>query len=92
MNSELNQTLKAQVDAIAGQVEEMDKLMESDCACMEILARIADVRAALGALSIDMLTGYVKLCLTEAGELGTAQAEKQQRLAEVQTALRRLLG
>jgi DNA-binding FrmR family transcriptional regulator len=91
MNSELDQTLKAQVDTIAGQVEEIENLMESDCACMEILARIADVRAALGTLSIDMLTGYVKSCLAEASEPGTAQSEKQRRLAEVQAALHRLL-
>jgi hypothetical protein len=38
-----------------------------------------------------MLTGYVKSCLAEASEPGTAQSEKQRRLAEVQAALHRLL-
>lgn len=93
MNEEINQRLKAQVDEIAGQIETIEKLLNADCACLDVLARIAEIRTALGALINEMLTEYVKSCLSESddGTAGVTGKSKAQRLAEVQAVLQGLL-
>ena len=92
MKDEVQKKLKAQMDGIAVQIEDMEQLLNGDCVCMEILARIAQIRAALNALSVEMLTEYVKSCLAvQEASADTSPLENQRRLAEVQAALHRLI-
>ena len=85
----------ARVNRIAGQVTGIQRMVEEDRYCVEILNQISAVRSALDALGVELLTQHLETCVVGHGsgsEHHCAQPmTKDELLSEVQTALRRFL-
>lgn len=80
---------------ISGQVAGVQRMLEEDRYCVDILNQISAVRSALDALGVELLTRHVECCV--AGQ-GTAKQHAKARpmkpaelLAELRTALSRFL-
>ncbi|SIO61355.1 DNA-binding transcriptional regulator, FrmR family [Singulisphaera sp. GP187] len=87
--------IKSRVNRIAGQVAGIQRMVEEDRYCVDILNQIAAVRSALDALGIELLSQHLECCVLGHGT-GTehAQAEpmsKDQLVDEVRTVLARFL-
>jgi CsoR family transcriptional regulator, copper-sensing transcriptional repressor len=85
----------ARVNRIAGQVAGVQRMIEEDRYCVDILNQIAAVRSALDALGIQLLTGHLESCVLGHGSESEHHCAKpmtqEQLLEEVRTVLARFL-
>ena len=95
MAVEASRKVKSRVNRIAGQVAGIQRMVEEERYCVEILNQIAAVRSALDALGVEILTGHLESCVLGHGT-GTDHAHatpmsKDRLVAEVRTVLSRFL-
>ena len=95
MDDAARRKVKSRVNRIAGQVSGIQRMVEEDRYCVDILNQISAVRAALDALGIELLTKHLEGCVLGHGS-GSEHAKakpmtREELLAEVQTALSRFL-
>lgn len=85
----------ARVNRIAGQVAGVQRMIEEDRYCVDILNQIAAIRSALDALGIQLLTGHLESCVIGHGGESEHHCAKpmtqEQLLEEVRTTLARFL-
>jgi CsoR family transcriptional regulator, copper-sensing transcriptional repressor len=95
MDEPARKQLRSRVNRIAGQVTGIQRMIDEDRYCVDILNQIAAVRSALDALGVEVLTGHLESCVIGHGgerEHDCARPMTQgQLLAEVRTVLTRFL-
>lgn len=95
MHQESRKKVKSRVNRIAGQVAGIQRMVDEDRYCVDVLNQIAAVRSALDALGVELLTRHLEGCVLGHGsgsEHGRAKPMKKEELvAEVQTVLSRFL-
>ena len=72
---------------IEGQVRGIERMVEADRYCIDILTQIAAVRTALDSLSLQLLQDHVGHCVAGAlasGDRATADAKSRELLAAVE--------
>ena len=89
--------LRNRLKRIAGQVAGVQKMVEEDRYCVDVLTQVAAVRSALDALGVELLTDHVEHCVAgHAAGIGRAHGEKNPKKAElireIRTTLERFLG
>jgi DNA-binding FrmR family transcriptional regulator len=67
---------------IAGQVAALERMVDEDRYCVDVLMQIAAVRGALDQLGKLLLEGHVETCLTDAIRSGHAR-DRDEKLAEL---------
>ncbi len=72
---------------IEGQVRGLQRMVDEDAYCVDILTQVAAVQTALEQVAIHVLDGHVRGCVADAVASGDGQGE--QRLDEVMEAVRR---
>lgn len=95
MDAAAKKKLQTRVSRIAGQVAGVQRMVEEDRYCVQILHQIAAVRSALDSLGVELLTRHLETCVVGHGT-GTEHhcakpMTKDELLAEVQTALTQFL-
>lgn len=70
---------------IAGQVSAVQRMMDEDAYCVEILTQIAAASGALGKVGQIILESHIKSCVADAVKSGTAKQrdEKLDELIEI---------
>ena len=95
MNDDKRRKLKGRLNRIAGQVGGIQKMVDDDKYCVDILTQIAAARSALDALGVELLTSHIESCVIGHGtnsEHHCAQPMTNEALvAEVQATLTRFL-
>ena len=102
MQAETRDKLRNRLKRIAGQVAGLQKMVDEDRYCVDVLTQLAAVRSALDSLGIALLTDHVEHCVAghadgrEHGR-GHAHAEtkhktKDELIKEVRTTLERFLA
>jgi DNA-binding FrmR family transcriptional regulator len=80
---------------VAGQVAGVQRMIDEDRYCVDILNQIAAVRSALDALGVELLTEHVAGCVVGHGTGTEHKKAKPMKpaalLAELRTALTRFL-
>jgi len=80
--------LQNRLRRIEGQVRGLDKMVDEDRWCPDILIQIAAVRAALDKVALGLVEGHVQHCMAEgAGD----EKRRREMTAELMTALGRLV-
>ena len=95
MDAAVRKKVQTRVNRIAGQVGGVQRMIEEDRYCVDILHQIAAIRSALDSLGVELLTRHLESCVVGHGT-GSEHAcakplSKEQLLLEVQTALSRFL-
>jgi len=95
MKSTLRAKSQARIKRIAGQVSGIQRMIEDDRYCVDILNQISAVRSALDALGVELLTGHIECCVVGHGT-ATSHAKAKplnpdELLSELRTALSRFL-
>ena len=95
MSGEASRKIKLRANRIAGQVAGIQRMLEEDRYCVDILTQIAAARSALDALGVELLTRHLESCVLGQGT-GSEHADamamtKDQLLGEVRTVLARFL-
>ena len=95
MNDESRKKVKARVNRIAGQVAGIQRMVDEDRYCVDVLNQIAAVRSALDSLGIVLLTNHLEGCVLGHGSGSEHKKAKpmkhEELLAEMQTVLSRFL-
>lgn len=67
---------------IAGQVAALERMVDEDRYCVDVLLQIAAVRGALDKVGKLLLEGHVETCVSDAIRSGRSQ-ERREKLAEL---------
>jgi len=81
------QAIRNRLRRIEGQVRGIQRMVDEDAYCVDVLTQIAAVNTALEQVAILVLDGHVRGCVTEAVADGGDGA--QEKLDELMTAVRR---
>jgi DNA-binding FrmR family transcriptional regulator len=79
--------LAKRLHRIEGQVRGIERMVEDDRYCIDVLTQISAVSKALDALALEVLDDHVKHCVAGAlasGDEGAAAAKTEELLAAVQ--------
>ena len=64
MNDENRDKVRNRLKRIAGQVAGLQKMVDEDRYCVDILTQLAAVRSALDAVGVELLTDHVEHCVS----------------------------
>jgi DNA-binding FrmR family transcriptional regulator len=81
-------TLTRRLHRIEGQVRGIERMVEDDRYCIDILTQIAAVKTALESLALQLLDGHVKHCVAGAIASGD-EVEMDQKTTELLAAVQR---
>jgi CsoR family transcriptional regulator, copper-sensing transcriptional repressor len=84
--SENKEALVKRLHRIEGQVRGIERMVDDDRYCIDILTQVAAVNTALESLAFKILDDHVKHCVTDAlaaGDPEAAQAKSQELLEAV---------
>ncbi len=85
MNDQSRKDIKTRSNRIAGQVAGIQRMIEEDRYCVDILNQISAVRSALDSLGIKLLNDHLESCVIGHGtatEHHCAQPMTQQQLLD----------
>jgi DNA-binding FrmR family transcriptional regulator len=95
MNNEVREKVLGRVKRIAGQIAGVERMIEQDRYCVDVLNQISAVRSALDALGVELLTNHLETCVLGSDKDSshpTAKAMKPEALvAEVHRVVSRFL-
>ena len=95
MQDDTRTQLRKRLNRISGQIAGIQRMVESDRYCVDILNQIAAVRSALDAVGIEMLSSHVESCVVGHGTDGEHACAKpmtrEELIEEVRTVLSRFL-
>jgi DNA-binding FrmR family transcriptional regulator len=87
--------VKSRLSRIAGQVAGLQKMVEENRNCIDILTQLAAVRSALDATGVELLTDHLTHCVVRHSEEPPHPESKdkssEQLIAEVKQTLGRFL-
>jgi DNA-binding FrmR family transcriptional regulator len=79
----------ARLRRIEGQVRGLQRMVEQDKYCIDVLTQVAAATKALQAFSVQLLEEHLASCVVEAAKAGDGQAEAKVR--EASDAIARLV-
>src|SRR4030081_3996639 len=79
--------LRTRLRRIEGQVRGIERMVEDDRYCIDVLTQISAVQAALDKVALGLLDGHARTCV-----IGAEPGEQEERTAEMMAAVGRLLG
>ncbi len=91
MNPGSKATLLRRLKRIEGQVRGLQRMVEAEAYCVDILHQVAAVRAALHGVGRALLGGHVERCVVDAVRSGSRRA-RDRKVAELLQVLARLDG
>ena len=80
--------LLARLRRVEGQVRGVQRMVDEDAYCVDILTQVAAVQTALEQVAVNVLDGHVRHCVADA-VAGTDEAEADAKLDELMAAVRR---
>ena len=75
--------LKDRLRRIEGQVRGLQRMVDEDTYCIDILTQLSSVSAALKAVGMGLLDGHVRHCVTESIEQGRGDEKVEELMAAV---------
>ncbi len=93
MTENKRQQLKRRLNRIAGQVAGIQRMVEEDRYCIDVLTQIAAVRSALDQAGIELLSSHLESCVLGGEEQHECAKPmpQEQLLKEVRALLARFL-
>jgi DNA-binding FrmR family transcriptional regulator len=78
--------LRGRLARIEGQVRGIERMVDDDRYCIDVLTQISAVQAALDKVALGLLDGHAHTCV-----IGAEPAEQNARTAEMMAAVGRLM-
>jgi CsoR family transcriptional regulator, copper-sensing transcriptional repressor len=78
--------LLARLARIEGQVRGIERMVEDDRYCIDVLTQIAAIQAALDKVALGLLDGHAHTCV-----IGAEPGQRDARTAEMMAAIGRLM-
>jgi DNA-binding FrmR family transcriptional regulator len=94
MNESVSQDAKRRLSRIAGQVAGIQRMVDEERYCVDILTQVAALRAALDQFGVLMLSTHLESCVYGHNHEGAEDCQTrtpEERLAEIKLTLNRFL-
>ncbi len=78
--------LQARLKRVEGQVRGVEKMIDEDRYCIDVLTQISAIQAALDKVALGLLDQHASHCV-----LGASEGDQEQKTAEMMAAVGRLL-
>ncbi|HEV8307913.1 MAG TPA: metal-sensitive transcriptional regulator [Methylomirabilota bacterium] len=91
MNAESKATLLRRLRRIEGQVRGLQRMVDREAYCVDIVHQVAAARAALTEVSRALVGGHVERCVVDAVRSGSRR-DRNRKVAELLDVLARLDG
>ena len=78
--------LAARLRRIEGQVRGVEKMIDENRYCIDVLTQIGAIQAALDKVALGLLDGHARTCV-----IGAPAAQQDERTAELMSAVARLM-
>jgi DNA-binding FrmR family transcriptional regulator len=91
MDAEAKATLRRRLRRIEGQVRGLQRMVEAEAYCIDVLHQVAAARAALAEVGRSLLGGHVERCVVDAVRSGSRRA-RDRKVAELLRVLGQLNG
>lgn len=94
MSDSVSQDAKKRLARISGQVNGLQKMVDEERYCVDILTQVAALRAALDQFGVLMLSAHLENCVYGHGAEGHENCKAmtpEERLAEIKVTLNRFL-
>ena len=88
MDTETKESVRARLRRIAGQVEAIERMIDEDRYCADLMHQLGAVQAALGKVGKVILQTHVETCVADALK-STSDRERQSRVNELMTVFAR---
>jgi DNA-binding FrmR family transcriptional regulator len=75
--------LKDRLRRIEGQVRGLQRMVDEDTYCIDVLTQLNSASAALKAVGMGLLDGHVRHCVTESIEQGRGEEKVEELMAAV---------
>jgi DNA-binding FrmR family transcriptional regulator len=82
MTEEQKSSVQKRMKRIAGQVAGIQRMIDEDRYCIDVLVQLAAVRSALSKAAQLILSSHIETCVAEAFEEGTTK-ERKEKLDEL---------
>ena len=82
MQTDTRDQARRRLRKIAGQVAGLERMLDEDRYCVDVLMQIAAVRGALDKLGKLLLEGHVETCVSDALRSGRPR-DREEKLAEL---------
>src|SRR5688500_14790362 len=98
MTEHAREKLRKRLSRIAGQIGGLQKMVDEDRYCVDILTQLAAIRSALDAVGTELLTDHIEHCVVGHAHPGghahhdNKAKDKDELSREVRTTLARFLG
>jgi DNA-binding FrmR family transcriptional regulator len=93
--NEVREQVRKRLNRIAGQVAGLQKMVDDDRYCVDILTQLAAVRSALDAVGVQLLTAHMQHCVADhSGKHAHAETKfktQDELMAEMKLTLERFL-
>jgi DNA-binding FrmR family transcriptional regulator len=85
MAAETKKAVRARLRRIAGQVQAIERMVDADRYCIDLMHQLAAVQAAIGKVSEEVLRSHVRTCVADAIRAGDERecARKTEELVAV---------
>ena len=84
--TESKEALLKRLRRIEGQVRGVEKMVEEDRYCIDVVTQITAIQAALDKVGLGLLTDHAEHCV-----VGAEPARREERTAELMDAVRRMM-
>lgn len=95
MSDEKQKRLKSRLNRIAGQISGVQRMVEEDRYCVDILTQISAIRSALDTVGVELLSNHIQGCVighgTGSAHACTKKMTPDELVDEVRTSLGRFL-
>ena len=79
--------LRRRLARIKGQVGGVERMVEQDRYCIDVLTQISAIQAALDKVALGLLDGHARTCV-----FGAQDGAREERTAELMASVGRLIG
>jgi len=83
------QQLTARLRRVEGQVRGVERMVDDDRYCIDILTQISAIQAALDKVALGLLDGHVQHCMQQGAADGTADAMSAEMMAAIGRLMKR---
>ncbi len=92
MDAGTKKRVATRMKRIAGQIAGVQRMLDGDRYCVEVLTQIAAVRSALDALGVELIAAHLESCVVGHGTRGEHAGAKPLTKDELLTELRAVLS
>jgi DNA-binding FrmR family transcriptional regulator len=82
MKPDVREDVKKRLKRVAGQIAGIERMVDEDRYCVDVLLQVAAVRAALDGVGKVILRSHVETCVTDALVSGRAK-ERNEKIEEI---------